>query len=992
MGSMSSTRRLLTTLAAGAAATGAVTLTGWVVSVTPASAAGQTYYAAPAAAGTGDCSSAANACTLPDAVGRTADGDTVIVTDGNYTVSPVEIDDSITVQAASGATPVLQGVFNARVFDIGTDSSPTVTISGLTIQNSVADIVVRAGAVTVQDSTIEANFEAGDNDVSVGVDAAGGTVTILDSTVDATATSDGVYCADGTSVSVTDSSITSTTGSAGIYNDEGATLTVSGSNFTVDTTTDGAADGINNYASATVTDSTFTVSADTSNAADGIDNESKQTGTVPTLSVTGSSFTLNGNADNGYAAAIDNWAGSAEVSDVGVSGTITGANSEGSAEIDGVYVRTGSATISGSTFDLANQGDGSYANAVFVGPGAGAAPTARPKVAQPAVSAQISASKFSVTADGDGASSAALFSDGGVTMVSGSTMSATGNGTGADAAGVWAESGSMTVADSTLTGAGDDTADIYADGGDISVHDSTVVGAGAGAVNDGSGTLAVEQSTITAAGTGVFTAAGDQVTLGADIVAGNQTDCDPGSDGDIVDEGYDIDADGSCGFNGPGSVSGSSTIAGSLEPLANNGGPTKTVALQSGSPAIGLVDGSFVLADGTTRACDNPDQRGVARPTESCDAGAYQSSGQNQSPPPPSSTTTRPTITVHAGTNPSVFGQGASFTATVSPPPDCSGLRWVVDGAQQGDLVPISSGTPTSGNAITFTLGPLTGLGVGSHEVQAIFPGCNQWGEADAGTVQVVGKAATTTTPTVNPSTLTATVAPVAPGAGNPTGTVTFSVDGNSVGTATVGSDGTATLDYAGTTSHGVTATYGGDAAFSGSSGSTNATTKNPTIVASVASAHPETRAGWYRSPVTVTFTCTQGSAPLAAPGCPGPVTLSHQGAAQSVTRSIVATDGGTASVTVSPINIDLTDPTVRVEGATDGHTYSYAHRHRRLSCVATDRLSGIASCSVTKTHVTHQHYRAVDYTAVARDKAGNTATMTGEYRTRRHHHHHHRK
>ena len=68
----------------------------------------------------------------------------------------------------------------------------------------------------------------------------------------------------------------------------------------------------------------------------------------------------------------------------------------------------------------------------------------------------------------------------------------------------------------------------------------------------------------------------------------------------------------------------------------------------------------------------------------------------------------------------------------------------------------------------TLTLGPLSNLAVGSHTITADFsPGTD---EATAGTGSVtvtVGKAATTTTAlSANRQGLTATVRPVAPGAG----------------------------------------------------------------------------------------------------------------------------------------------------------------------------------------------------------------------------------
>jgi uncharacterized repeat protein (TIGR01451 family) len=55
-----------------------------------------------------------------------------------------------------------------------------------------------------------------------------------------------------------------------------------------------------------------------------------------------------------------------------------------------------------------------------------------------------------------------------------------------------------------------------------------------------------------------------------------------------------------------------------LGPLQNNGGPTDTMALLPGSPAIDLVDSATL--------CATPDQRGIARPTPVCDSGAYETS------------------------------------------------------------------------------------------------------------------------------------------------------------------------------------------------------------------------------------------------------------------------------------------------------------------------------------------------------------------------------
>ncbi|HEY6042160.1 MAG TPA: choice-of-anchor Q domain-containing protein, partial [Anaerolineae bacterium] len=75
------------------------------------------------------------------------------------------------------------------------------------------------------------------------------------------------------------------------------------------------------------------------------------------------------------------------------------------------------------------------------------------------------------------------------------------------------------------------------------------------------------------------------------------------------------DSGTSCGF---GSVSGSmSNTDPKLAPLGHYGGPTKTMALLKGSPAI----------DAVLTGCPPPsvDQRGVSRPQGAhCDIGAFE--------------------------------------------------------------------------------------------------------------------------------------------------------------------------------------------------------------------------------------------------------------------------------------------------------------------------------------------------------------------------------
>jgi hypothetical protein len=140
---------------------------------------------------------------------------------------------------------------------------------------------------------------------------------------------------------------------------------------------------------------------------------------------------------------------------------------------------------------------------------------------------------------------------------------------------------------------------------------------------------------------------------------------------------------------------------------------------------------------------------------------------------------------------------------------------------------------------------------------------------------------------------------------------------------------------------------------------------------------------GWYTSPVTVHFVCSD---PLAANGsagsgipataCPDDVTLSGNGGGQSVTRTVTDRAGNTGSVTVGGISIDQERPTITSVSVQNGAIYNGTPA--TPTCTATDDVSGVDSCTV----VVNPLATVGDYafTATARDKAGNTATLSGRY------------
>lgn len=187
------------------------------------------------------------------------------------------------------------------------------------------------------------------------------------------------------------------------------------------------------------------------------------------------------------------------------------------------------------------------------------------------------------------------------------------------------------------------------------------------------------------------------------------------------------------------------------------------------------------------------------------------------------------TTTVTTSPSPSVFGQNVTIRAEVRPVSPATGtpqgavqftidgepgaFRNLVDGAAELDVTTLSRGT---------------------HEITATYFSVdpNFVTSTSDPTSHTVNKAATRTTvesssPTSvfgQPVTFTATVSVQAPGAGSPSGTVTFTNGSTVLGTADVssatGGVASITTDALTVGQHAIVATYDGDDSFSGSTGS----------------------------------------------------------------------------------------------------------------------------------------------------------------------------
>jgi DNA-binding beta-propeller fold protein YncE len=187
--------------------------------------------------------------------------------------------------------------------------------------------------------------------------------------------------------------------------------------------------------------------------------------------------------------------------------------------------------------------------------------------------------------------------------------------------------GTLTVNNSTLSGnnGGDGGGIGTVNGVTVTINNSTLAKNTAfrwgGGISSFGATLAINNSTLS--GNSAQTGGGidGTVTLQNSIVANSPSggNCH----GTMTSKGYNLSSDGTCSFNRTGDMNNTNP---NLGPLQNNGGPTQTMALLPGSPAIdagnptGCTDGLGHLL--------KTDQRGDPRPntedTGGCDIGAYE--------------------------------------------------------------------------------------------------------------------------------------------------------------------------------------------------------------------------------------------------------------------------------------------------------------------------------------------------------------------------------
>jgi hypothetical protein len=247
--------------------------------------------------------------------------------------------------------------------------------------------------------------------------------------------------------------------------------------------------------------------------------------------------------------------------------------------------------------------------------------------------------------------------------------------------------------------------------------------------------------------------------------------------------------------------------------------------------------------------------------------------------------------------NPSAYGQTVTFTATMSPSAATGTVQFLDNGN------PVGLPMTLNGGVATYSTAALT---VGTHSITASYSGdTNFVGSTSSPLSQEVDRAPTTTALSSdhNPATYGQTVtftATVSPSAA--TGTVQFLDNGNPVGSPMTLSGGVATYSTAALTggTHSITASYGGDTNFVGSTSSplSQEVDRAATAIALSSNNNPSIYGQTVMFTATVSPSTATGTVQFLDNGNPlgSPVTLSGGVASYSTT----ALTAGTHSITAS--------------------------------------------------------------------------------------------
>jgi|GEM_PF-1200204 len=540
------------------------------------------------------------------------------------------------INVFGGSTTVANSTFSGDAATAGSGSALAIAAGALTVLHSAFD--ANGGGDAIGDYTQQSDFDGQSVTIAIADSTFAGNVggavlakrttgisssglyeyTVIPNVrITGSAfqkNSDSAIDNNGAAITVTGSTFTGNSGLCAQGSNPGGaitnagTLSVSGATFSGNTACS-AGGAIANAGALTVTASTFS-----GNSAGTDGGAISSSGGAASLTVTGSTFDANGAKVDGGAVAGDATLNMADSTFSGNSagtdgGAISSSGSAASLTVSHSIFTTNQAKVDGGA--VAGDATLNMVGSTFGGNTAG---TDGGAISSSGSAARLTVTGSIFTTNQAQANGGAIAGDATLNTAD-STFS--GNSAGADGGAIDA-AGSAGVYASTFSGNGGADGGAIVNRGALTVANTTFDANTArftGGAIDNAGRLFVFGATLAAGraadGGNLFGGGQLENTIVADATAGQN--CSGGG----VSGSYDLQfGDPSCGSTITGWLYGSPQLG----PLQNNGGPTETMALGTGSAAIRLGDPTVCAAP----PVNGLDQRGYPRPTSVCDIGAYE--------------------------------------------------------------------------------------------------------------------------------------------------------------------------------------------------------------------------------------------------------------------------------------------------------------------------------------------------------------------------------
>jgi hypothetical protein len=438
-----------------------------------------------------------------------------------------------------------------------------------------------------------------------------------------------------------------------------------------------------------------------------------------------------------------------------------------------------------------------------------------------------------------------------------------------------------------------------------------------------------------------------------------------------------------------------STPASSVNPAVVGEQISLSSTVSVNSPGSGSPTGTVTFADGAGTLCTatlnqaSPDAASCNYTYTGSDAagdaitatygGDTNDQGSTSSATLTETINTDPTTTTYLFSPSSpVTGQSVTFTATVAADAPGSGNpNGSVSFNDGGGTVCSSTLSDSSPDTASCSV-PYSAVTMDT--VTAAYGGdANYDASSSTSSTVTVGQASTSTTVVPSPAspvvgqpvTYTATVSVTSPGAGTPTGTVSFQGDAGALCTAPSTLNGldtaACTTTYTGITSDFVMATYNADTNFSGSSGTTSITVDQAATTTTVVSSGSPSVAG---QSVTYTATVSVNSPGSGTPT--GEVSFAENGTTSCSNEPLSASSPYTATCT-TPYTGATTDSVIASYGGdTNFSGSSSSSLSQQVNDAATTTTVAPSSSSVVVG-------QSVTYTATVTVNAPGTGTPTGD-------------